>query len=90
MPVSESKRALDQRAGTKRSKPLKDARRKSRAVDVTGLPSGRYLHDDVQYFPTGPDFPWANTQAATQRADARHGHRAPARGRAGPCPTGRA
>ena len=32
------------------------------------LPSGKYMHDDVQYFPTGPDFPWANTQAATQRA----------------------
>ena len=32
------------------------------------LPSGRYMHDDVQYFPSGPDFPWANTQAATQRA----------------------
>jgi hypothetical protein len=32
------------------------------------LPSGRYMHDDVQYFPTGPDFPWANTQAAAQRA----------------------
>jgi len=32
------------------------------------LPSGRYMHDDVQYFPTGPDFPWANTQAASQRA----------------------
>jgi hypothetical protein len=32
------------------------------------LPSGRYMHDDVQYFPNGPDFPWANTQAATQRA----------------------
>ncbi len=32
------------------------------------LPSGKYLHDDVQYFPPGPDFPWANTQAATQRA----------------------
>ena len=32
------------------------------------LPSGRYMHDDVQYFPQGPDFPWANTQAATQRA----------------------
>lgn len=32
------------------------------------LPSGRYIHDDVQYFPPGPDFPWANTQAATQRA----------------------
>jgi hypothetical protein len=31
------------------------------------LPSGRYMHDDVQYFPSGPDFPWANTQAATQR-----------------------
>ncbi len=32
------------------------------------LPSGQYMHDDVQYFPSGPDFPWANTQAATQRA----------------------
>jgi hypothetical protein len=32
------------------------------------LPSGRYMHDDVQFFPNGPDFPWANTQAATQRA----------------------
>jgi len=31
------------------------------------LPSGRYMHDDVQYFPSSPDFPWANTQAATQR-----------------------
>jgi hypothetical protein len=32
------------------------------------LPSGRYMHDDVQYLPSSPDFPWANTQAATQRA----------------------
>jgi len=32
------------------------------------LPSGRYMHDDVQYFPSGPDFPWANTQSASQRA----------------------
>src|SRR4028119_2412521 len=32
------------------------------------LPSGKYMHDDVQYFAPGPDFPWANTQAATQRA----------------------
>jgi hypothetical protein len=32
------------------------------------LPSGKYMHDDVQYFPPGPYFPWANTQAATQRA----------------------
>jgi len=32
------------------------------------LPSGKYMHDDVQYFPPGPDFPWANTQAAAQRA----------------------
>ena len=32
------------------------------------LPSGKYMHDDVQYFPPGPDFPLANTQAATQRA----------------------
>jgi hypothetical protein len=32
------------------------------------LPSGKYMHDDVQYFPSSPAFPWANTQAATQRA----------------------
>jgi hypothetical protein len=32
------------------------------------LPSGKYLHDDVQHFREGPDFPWANTNAATQRA----------------------
>src|SRR5918997_3106448 len=32
------------------------------------LPSGKYMHDDVQYFAPGPDFPGANTQAATQRA----------------------
>jgi len=32
------------------------------------LPSGKYMHDDVQYFSKGPEFPWANTQAATQRA----------------------
>jgi hypothetical protein len=34
------------------------------------LPSGKYMHDDVQYFPSGPDFPWANTQAAALRARA--------------------
>jgi hypothetical protein len=32
------------------------------------LPSGKYMHDDVQYFAPGPEFPWANTQAAAQRA----------------------
>jgi len=32
------------------------------------LPSGKYFHDDVQYFAPGPDFPLANTLAATQRA----------------------
>jgi hypothetical protein len=32
------------------------------------LPSGKYMHDDVQYFQEGPAFPYANTQAATQRA----------------------
>ncbi|MFO0957732.1 MAG: hypothetical protein U0800_09770 [Isosphaeraceae bacterium] len=32
------------------------------------LPSGKYMHDDVQYFQRGPEFPWANTQAATMRA----------------------
>jgi len=39
-------------------------------VDYAGmtLPSGKYMYDDVQYFPPGPDFPWANTQAAQQRA----------------------
>lgn len=39
-------------------------------VEMAGmtLPSGKYMYDDVQYFPPGPDFPWANTQAATQRA----------------------
>lgn len=39
-------------------------------VDMAGmtLPSGKYMQDDVQYFQPGPEFPWANTQAATQRA----------------------
>jgi len=32
------------------------------------LPSGKYFHDDVQYFNPGPKFPYANTMAATQRA----------------------
>lgn len=32
------------------------------------LPSGKYMYDDVQYFAPGPEFPYANTQAATQRA----------------------
>lgn len=34
--------------------------------DVAGLtlPSGRYLKDDVQYFAPGPDFPFANEEAA--------------------------
>jgi hypothetical protein len=32
------------------------------------LPSGKYMLDDVQYLPPGPQFPWANTQAATQRS----------------------
>ncbi len=32
------------------------------------LPTGKYMHDDVQYFGQGLDFPWAKTQAATQRA----------------------
>lgn len=34
----------------------------------TTLPGGKYMHDDVQYFAPGPNFPFANTQAATQRA----------------------
>ena len=39
-------------------------------VDYAGmtLPSGKYMYDDVQYFPPGPYFPWGNTQAAAQRA----------------------
>ena len=48
------------------------------------LPSGRYMHDDVQYFPSGPDFPWANTQAASQRARMRAMGIEPAPGPAGP------
>ena len=32
------------------------------------LPSGRYLQDDVQYFPPGPRFPLANEEAALQEA----------------------
>jgi hypothetical protein len=32
------------------------------------LPSGKYMYDDVQYFAPGPSFPWAFSQAATQRA----------------------
>ena len=32
------------------------------------LPTGKYLYDDVQYFSEGPEFPMANTLAATQRA----------------------
>lgn len=32
------------------------------------LPSSKYMYDDVQYFPPGPEMPWANTVAATQRA----------------------
>lgn len=32
------------------------------------LPSGKYMHDDVQYFAPGPDYPMANTQAAIQKA----------------------
>lgn len=32
------------------------------------LPSGKYMHDDVQYFSSGPEFPFARTQAASQRA----------------------
>lgn len=35
-------------------------------VDIAGmtLPSGRYLKDDVQYRAPGPDFPFANEEAA--------------------------
>jgi hypothetical protein len=48
------------------------------------LPSGKYMHDDVQYFPPGPDFPWANTQAATQRARMQAMGIEPAPGEGGP------
>ena len=45
------------------------------------LPSGKYMQDDVQYFAPGPEFPYANTQAATQRARmATHGDARPAPG----------
>ena len=35
-------------------------------VDLYGmtLPSPHYLKDDVQYFAPGPDFPFANEEAA--------------------------
>jgi hypothetical protein len=49
------------------------------------LPSGKYMHDDVQYFAPGPHFPWANTQAATQRARMQAmGIDVPAPGQGGP------
>src|SRR5881392_2256690 len=48
------------------------------------LPSGKYMHDDVQYFAPGPDFPWANTQAASQRARMQAMGIEPAGGAAGP------
>jgi hypothetical protein len=54
--------------GIKSWESLKRALQKSRAVDTTALPSGGDMHDDVQYFSSVPDFPWANTQAAAQRA----------------------
>ena len=47
------------------------------------LPSGKYFQDDVQYFASGPEFPYANTQAATQRA------RMQAAGHARPAAAGR-
>jgi len=34
------------------------------------LPSPRYLSDDVQYFAPGPDFPFANEEAALEEAQA--------------------
>jgi hypothetical protein len=51
---------------------------KSPSAPDLNLPSGRYMHDDVEYFPSGPDFPWANTQAALQRARMRAAHGEPA------------
>ena len=48
------------------------------------LPSGKYMHDDVQYFAPGPAFPWANTQAATQRARMQAMGIEPAQGEGGP------
>ena len=32
------------------------------------LPRGQYIHDDLKFFSTGPNSPWAATQAATARA----------------------
>jgi hypothetical protein len=40
-------------------------------VDTAGmtLPSPRYLHDDVQYFAPGHDFPLANEEAAMAESE---------------------
>jgi hypothetical protein len=32
------------------------------------LPTGRYMHDDVQYFPSGPEFPFSNIPGTTEPA----------------------
>jgi hypothetical protein len=39
-------------------------------VEMAGmtLPSPRYLKDDIQYFAEGPDFPFANEEAALAEA----------------------
>jgi hypothetical protein len=34
----------------------------------SGPANGKYIHDDVQYFPAGPEATTANSQAATERA----------------------
>ncbi len=47
------------------AKVITDANEPLKAVE---LPAGKYMRDDIQYFPSGPDVPGAATQAATQRA----------------------
>src|SRR4051794_41310985 len=35
------------------------------------LPSGKYMYDDVQYFPPGPEFPWAGGEVLQDRKSTR-------------------
>lgn len=49
--------------------PLKKSQIRDTEASLTGLPTALpFLADSVKYFPAGPDFPWANTQASTARA----------------------
>jgi hypothetical protein len=40
----------------------------SGSIEGVVLPPAKSIRDDVQYFEPGPNFPFANTQAATQKA----------------------